>query len=137
MYVECSMHGDQKGKECTEIIREIKIFDAILHAKVAWEHVDPQCIIKCFKWGGVLEQENSPPSPVDATEEEDDFANYFQELLDIPWDEYLAMDEDLECDEPARAPNTQAYCIDDQDTDQDHDKDNQSQPEPIQPEIAI
>ena len=46
------------------------------------------------------------------------------------------MDEDLEHEEPARAPDTQAYCIDDWDTDQDHDKDNQSEPEPIQPEIA-
>ena len=130
----------RRAKNVTEIIREIKIFDAILQAKVVWEQVDPHCIIKCFKWSRVLEQENppSPPlSPVYAIEEEDDFANYFQELLDIPWYEYLAMDEDLECEEPARAPNTQAYCIDDRDINQDHDKDYQSEPEPIQPEIAI
>ena len=47
------------------------------------------------------------------------------------------MDEYLECKEPARAFNTQTYCIDDWDTDQDHDKDNQSEPAPIQPESAI
>ena len=46
------------------------------------------------------------------------------------------MSEDLECKEPVRAPDTQAYCIDDQDTDQDP-KDNQSEPAPIQLETAI
>ena len=131
------MHGDQKGKECDWVIREIKIFDAILHAKVAWEQVDPQCIIKCFRHSRVLEQESlqsPPPSPLDVSED-DKYANYFQELLDIPWDEYLAMDEDLEHEEPARAPDTQAYCINDRDTDQDP-KDNQSEPAPIQLETA-
>ena len=45
----------------------------------------------------------------------DEFSKYFQELLDIPWDGYLAMDEELELEQPARAPNAQAYSIDVQD----------------------
>ena len=57
----------RRVKNVTEIIREIKIFDAILHAKVATEQVDPLCIIKCFKWSGVLEQENPPSPPTTVT----------------------------------------------------------------------
>ena len=99
----------------------------------------PDCIIKCFKQSGIMEQiipPSPPPSPVHVSED-DKFANYFQDLLDFPWEEYSAMDEDLECEEPARAPNTLAYCIDDQDTDRDHEKDNQSEPAPIQSEIVL
>ena len=68
----------RKVKDVTEIIKKIKIYDAILHTKVAWEQVDPQCIIKCFRHSGVLEQESlqSPPSsPVDVSED-GEFANY-------------------------------------------------------------
>ena len=143
-YAKCILNvaciKTRKVKDVSEIIQEIKIFDAILHAKVALEQVDPECIMKCFKYSGVLDPAeitlSPPPSPTN-NEQDDEFANYFQELLDIPWDEYLAMDKDLELEQPARAPDSQAYCIDDQDTDQDHDKDIQSDPAPIQPEIAI
>ena len=47
-----------------------------------------------------------PPEPVD---EDPEFAAYFQELLDIPWDENLAMDDELECENPACVPNAQHY----------------------------
>ena len=47
------------------------------------------------------------------------------------------MDKNLELKQPARAPDSQAYCIDDWDTDQDHDKDNQSEPEPVQHDVAL
>ena len=82
-YAKCMLNvahiETRKAKDVSEIIREIKIFDAILHAKVAWEQVNSQCIIRCFKQSGVLEQENPPsppPSLVDVNEE-DEFANYF------------------------------------------------------------
>ena len=36
-----------------EIIKEIKIFDAILNVKVAWEAIDPETIQKCLRQTGV------------------------------------------------------------------------------------
>ena len=52
--VEC---GQNQGKESTvtDIIKEIKIFDAILHAIVAWQAIHPQCIIKCFDWNSITD----------------------------------------------------------------------------------
>ena len=37
MYVKCDKNWDKRTIDVTEITKEIKIFDAILHAKVAWE----------------------------------------------------------------------------------------------------
>ena len=48
-----------------------------------------------------------PTTPV--IEEDQEFAHHFEELLDVPWDQYLKMDEELEQELPARAPNTQSY----------------------------
>ena len=46
-----------------DIIREIQIFDAILHAKVTREATDPVTIHKCFKWSGVQDNNNTPVTP--------------------------------------------------------------------------
>ena len=95
-----------------DIIKDVKIFDAIINVKVAWEAIDPETIIKCFKCtGGHYDYGdlNSPPITPDTTMAEDDdpeFASYFQELLNIPWDEYLGMDEELH-EFPAWAPTTE------------------------------
>ena len=63
----------------------------------------------------------SPPaSPHD--EEDQKFSCYFEELLDIPWDEYLAMDEELELEQLLQAPNVQAYSTEDQDQDREQDE---------------
>ena len=88
-----------------DIVREIKIFDAILHAKVAWEAIDPETIAKCFRHSGIQENYDSPPPPStpEPIDEDPEFADYFDKVLNIPWDEYLAMDEELESKEPTRA----------------------------------
>ena len=36
-----------------EFVKELKIFDAILHCKVAWEAVSPDTIMKYLKKSGV------------------------------------------------------------------------------------
>ena len=75
----------RKAKTATDIIREIKIFDAILHANVAWEGVTAGCIQRCFHRTGVTKATtipSPPPSPTDEDNEEDTgFAKYFQELF--------------------------------------------------------
>ena len=105
----------KKAKDVTDIVREIKIFDAILHAKVAWEQVKPECILKCSEIVDPAEFTQSPPLSPTNDPEEDEFAVYFEELLNVPWDEYLA----IELEQPARALDTQAYCIEGLDQEQD------------------
>ena len=102
-YTKCMLNMARmeatKASSITDIIKEIKIFDAILHAKVTWEGVEPQCIRCCFKQSGIMGPielaSTSPPfSPTSIDQENNDpeFDAYFQDLLDIPWDLYLAMD---------------------------------------------
>ena len=82
----------RKASNVTDIIKEIKIFDAILHAKVAWEGVSSECIQHCFKQSGIMdpiETSLPPPSPTSLDPENDpELDAFFQELLDIPWDQY-------------------------------------------------
>ena len=79
-----------------------KIFDAILNAKVAWEAIDSQCVIKCFNQSGISDQLTQLPSPPASPNDDEDqeFRHYFEDLLEIPWDDYLAMDEELELEQP-------------------------------------
>ena len=87
-----------RQKMSQTFFRGIKIFDTILYAKVAWEQVNPECILKCFKRSRIVDPaeltQSPPPSPTNDPEE-DEFAVYFEELLNVPWEEHLAMDENL------------------------------------------
>ena len=82
-----------------DIIKGIKIFDAILHAEVAWEATDQMAIQKCFKHSGIRESYEvplTPPAMPINHDEDQELAKYFEELLNVPWQDYLAMDEELE-----------------------------------------
>ena len=57
----------------------------------------------------------SPPSSPNNDDHDPEFSQYFKELLEIPWDEYLAMDKELELEQLARAPNAQAFSTEDRD----------------------
>ena len=97
------------------LLKNISIFDAIIHACVTWNGITPETIQNCFRKSGVYDfnQQDQPAlaQPVDDNGDED-FVKYFQELLNVLWDEYLAMETGLECKEPARAPNAQSYQLD-------------------------
>ena len=90
------------------------VFHALINAKVTWNAIGPETI-KCFRQMGIkeyqLEPESPPPFQNDINEDSD-FAKYFEELLDIPWDEYLSMDDELQKKCPAKAPDAQAYSSD-------------------------
>ena len=80
--------------------------------KVAWEAIDPETIAKCFRCSGIQDNYDSPPSTPEPIDDDPEFADYFEKVLNIPWDKYLAMDEELESKEPTRAPNTGSYTND-------------------------
>ena len=97
----------------TKIVKDISIFDGIIHAKCAWDAVDPETIVKCFAKSRIKNFNTPATESFDNTTIDGDkeFDNYFQELLDMPLDQYLAMDEELKMEFPCRAPDTQAYPI--------------------------
>ena len=47
------------------------------------------------------------------TADPDEFDQWFADLLEVPWEEYLAYDDELEMEQPARAPDAQTYKTDD------------------------
>ena len=51
----------KSAQHVTEIVKDIKIFNAILHAKVIWEAIEPEIIIKCFKHSGIQDSYDTPP----------------------------------------------------------------------------
>ena len=101
-------------KDVTEMAKGITIFDAICNTNLALHAVDPSTIVKCFNRSGVYDfkTEDTPQKLPDHTENLDDdpeFASYFQDLLNMPWEEYLAQDNEDELEQPARAPDAQSY----------------------------
>ena len=55
---------------------------------------------------------DSPPCSPECSSENDgdsEFDQYFQNLLGIPWDEYLIMDEELKAGNPSHAPDGNTY----------------------------
>ena len=112
-YNKCMLNMARiKAKSATkvkDIIRDIKIFNAILHA---WESINPETIKNCFRRSGAQESYAClpPTTPVDdAIDDDPEFAQFFQDLLDVAWDEYLAMDAELEQENPSRALDAQSY----------------------------
>ena len=52
----------KSAQNVMDIVKDIKIFYAILYAKVAWEAIDPETITKCFKHTGVHKNYDTPPT---------------------------------------------------------------------------
>ena len=101
--------------------------------KAAWDQLPSETIINCFCSAGIHDFCNTPPSPTDVSHGADDFDIYFQELLEVPWDEYLAYDDELETCSPPTAPDTGSYLGPEYSEDQsknepDQDQDQQDPP---------
>ena len=127
----------QSAQSVTDIVKDIKIFDAIINAKVAWEAIEPETIIKCFKHSGIQEKydSNTPPTTPVVDDDDAEFNIDFQNLLNMPWDEYLTMDQELELEEPSCVPDTLLYAID---NDNHHDHDETPEDEtPVKPDEAL
>ena len=100
-----------------QFVSQLTIFDAILHCENTWDATSPETIVKCFGKSGVYDSNGSPlpPPPPHSLEcgsvddGDSEFGQYFQNLLGIPWDEYLMMDEELEAENPCCAPDANSY----------------------------
>ena len=71
--------------------------------KDGWEQLPVTTIMKCFKTCGIFDGmfDAVPISNDDQTEHQtpqkpDEFDHWFADLLEVPWEEYLAFDDQLE-----------------------------------------
>ena len=92
-----------------ELAKKVTIYDAIVNVQDGWGQLPPSTISKCFKTCGIFEGmfDAIPITNEDQTEEErvpNEFDHWFADLLEVPWDEYLAFDDQLENEAPNRAP---------------------------------
>ena len=92
-----------------ELAKKVTIYDAIVNVTDGWGHLSLMTIIKCFKicciFDGMFDA--TPISNEDQTSTEDtsirvpdEFDHWFEDLLEVPWDENLAFDEKLEMEAP-------------------------------------
>lgn len=99
----------KESTSVTDLAKKVRIYDAILRTKTAWDEVAPGTLVKCFARCGYRPAAESQNQPNDDTTEPDEFDIWFQNLLEVPWEEYLAVDDELEEESPARAPDAQSY----------------------------
>ena len=93
--------------ECNTVIelaKKVTIYDAIVNIKDGWDQLPASTIQKCYKTCGILDGlfDATPIPNENQTEHQmethipDEFDCWFAELLEVPWDEYLAFDDQLE-----------------------------------------
>ena len=73
------------------------------------------------------------PEPVISEEKDEsdaEFAEYFESLLDVPWYEYLQMDDDLEAENPSRVPDANTYTENVQDLPDQDQREMEAMPTP-------
>ena len=96
-------------KDCEDIVQianKVTIFDGIINTKDAWEKLPTETIVKCFPKAGIYEDMFDDVDPIDndcdkqTTNTGDAFDHWFAYLLEVPWDEYLAYDDDMEAMDP-------------------------------------
>lgn len=94
----------KEASDVTALAKKVTIWDAVVHTQCAWDVMTTDTIVKCFTKCGI--HKNLPQQPITPTPETgpDDYDVYFSELLEVPWDEYLAYDDELEAEQPCRAP---------------------------------
>ena len=97
-----------------ELAKKVTIYDAIVSVKDGWDQHTSSTITNCFKSCGIFDGmfDVTPIAYEDQTtpqsQEPDQFDCWFEELLEVPWDEYLAFDDPRESEAPIHAPTAMA-----------------------------
>ena len=86
--------------------------------------------MKCFRKCGIDDGLHSEISDAEILQREpNEFNHWFGDLLEVPWDEYLACDDEMEIKQPPRAPNVQPY-LTTIEGNEDNDTDHEDEAEP-------
>ena len=89
--------------------------------KDGWDQLPEATIMKCFKscgiFNGMFDATPIPNEHQTAPERQDpdEFDRWFEDLLEVPWDEYLAFDDQLDIECSPRAPTASTTPIEDDD----------------------
>ena len=85
-------------KTVIELAKKVTIYDAIVNIKDGWDQLPASTIQKCFKTCGIFNgMFDATPIPNEhqtdemETHQPDEFDHWFAKLLEVPWDEYLAL----------------------------------------------
>lgn len=120
-----------EAADVTALAKAITIWDAIINVKLAWDCLPSDCIENCFRRCGVTKDPVTPPTsptPEDSTDEEE---ACFNQLAEVPLDEYLAYQNALEVSNPCTSP------LDNAADESDHDNDIDDIAEEPEPEPTI
>lgn len=119
----------QSASDVTSLAKAVTIWDAVVFVKSAWEVVPSDSIIRCFKRCG-MHPDLDNLAPIDPIEDEDPGEVAWRELLEVPWDEYLAYDLELDKEAPCRQPVDQLSI-------QENDKPDDTTDEDVEPSPTI
>ena len=81
-------------EECdtvTDIAKKVTVLDALVNLFVAWNRIPSESIKKCFYNCGFPHLDKAPEDETQA----EDGTELFQDLLEIPWQEFVNMDENI------------------------------------------
>ena len=114
------------SRDIVDLVKNVKIYPAVVNTIAVWDKLPSETIVKCFNRCGTVpgfkDSQDQEPT-IEQNHEIDDFDRWFGELLEVPWDEYLAYDDELEVELPSRAPDAQPYNAIDQDQeDNEHEE---------------
>ena len=120
-------HEMKENATIVDLVKKVTIYDAIVNVKDGWDQLEATAIIKCFCKCGIhvgMFQDEATTSDEDVSFNlPDDYNRWFQDLLEVPWEEYLAYDDDLETTEPVRAPDSTGYTVEQEPCHPDEDSD--------------
>ena len=94
-------------EECdtvSDVAKKVTVLDAIVNLSIAWNKVPAESIKKCFHKCGFPNLDVTPEAEV---QPEDD-TDLFQDILEVPWQEFVNMDENIatESNEPCSEIST-------------------------------
>ena len=130
------------SENVVDLAKKVTIYSTTVNMKAGWRQLPVTTIMKCFKTCGIFDGmfDAVPISNNDQTEhqtahEPDEFDCWFADLLEVPWEECLAFDDQLEIETPPRAPT--AMSTEHVETDQDDVEVDKVQPNNLTIDSAI
>ena len=113
-----------------ELARKVTIYNAIVNVKDGWDQLSKHTIESASStFDGMFDA--TPITNEHQMEDSDPITQEPDKLLEVPWDEYLAFDDQLEIECPPRAPTASATPTD------DHDQDDEIVENSVQSHVTI
>lgn len=117
-----------QASDVTSLAKKITIWDAVVYLKSAWDQIQSETIAKCFRKCGIASDPMcTPPSSGEEIEDTNSYDERFKDILEVPWQEYLAHDDTMQAENPCRAPGSY-FDSDEPDTTEADEEPTETQP---------